>query len=358
MKYENLKRGYGNLFRRASIKPEHRAELDMWTSKILANRTRYETIAATVGCPWYLVAVIHVRESSCDFSRHFHNGDPLTARTVHRPAGRPITGEPPFTFEESAADAMMLKGFADVPSWEIERVLYELERYNGTGYFRHGVNSPYLWSFTDLYRQGKYTSDGDFDADHVDEQPGSVAIIKVLIEKGIIAMDDTMQQIIDKISSLATVVPVLAETASGPGAWLAVKAVAQVLNLPAKDTAGIDAKLDNLDASGLIERFGSAEKLLKVMLAAETPAPAPVPVEPAAGPLDNLLGGEALKGYKTFIGGAIFLAAIVAEALAPGVPSSMIVIAKWFGGVLAGAGVVAKIERLWLDFRGSFLPAK
>lgn len=363
MQYSDLKRGYGNLFRVAKIEPERRRELGDWCRKIIKNRSRYEAIAERVGCPWYAVAVIHVRESSCNFGRHFHNGDPLDARTVKRPAGRPIEGEPPFTFEASAADALRLKSWVSVPSWEIERVLYELERYNGTGYFGHGVNSPYLWSFTDLYIAGKYVEDGKFDSSAIDQQPGCAAIIKMLIERGEIELKTggDMQSVVDKIKGLEIVVPVLASAATGSSALLAVRAVAEVLGVRPKDVEALDEALDELGASELVSALMSAERKLEGFLDVQS-APAALvsskPAEPAAGPLDNLLGGEAFKGYKTLIGGLIFLAAVIAETLLPGASVTMIALAKWIGGFLAGAGMVAKIERLWMDFRESFFDGR
>jgi len=38
------------------------------------------------------------------FKLHLHNGDPLTARTVNVPKGRPKTGQPPFAWGISAKD--------------------------------------------------------------------------------------------------------------------------------------------------------------------------------------------------------------------------------------------------------------
>jgi lysozyme family protein len=46
-------------------------------------------VAGEVGIPWYVVAVIHNMEAGQNLRTHLHNGDSLTARTVHVPAGRP-----------------------------------------------------------------------------------------------------------------------------------------------------------------------------------------------------------------------------------------------------------------------------
>ena len=102
--------------------------------------------ATPVGTPWYVVGVIHALESSLNFGRHLHNGDPLTARTVQVPAGRPKTGQPPFTWEASASDALRYQGFDKWKDWSIPGTLFKLEGYNGFGYRDHhaDVPSPYL----------------------------------------------------------------------------------------------------------------------------------------------------------------------------------------------------------------------
>ena len=86
----------------ASILPARLAEVDAMVRKILSRRATYEAIAAITGTPWYVIAVIHARESGCDFTRHLHNGDSLQARTWRVPAGRPKWGTGPYTFAESA----------------------------------------------------------------------------------------------------------------------------------------------------------------------------------------------------------------------------------------------------------------
>ena len=85
-------------------------------------------------------------ESSLNFKRHLHNGDPLTARTVHVPSGRPRQGDPPFTWEQSAADALTLRNLGPRTDWSLSGTLYALEGYNGWGYRRYHpeVFSPYL----------------------------------------------------------------------------------------------------------------------------------------------------------------------------------------------------------------------
>ncbi|NIG57593.1 hypothetical protein [Chitinophaga sp. Cy-1792] len=138
--------------------------------------------------PWYFIACVHYLECTFSFKKHLHNGDPLTGYTVQIPVGRPKVGHPPpFTFEESAVDALKLMGFDKVSSWKLPFILRKLEAYNGFGYFLYyNINSPYLWSFSNHYTKGKYVKDRKFDKEAVSAQLGSAVILKRMEERGLI----------------------------------------------------------------------------------------------------------------------------------------------------------------------------
>jgi lysozyme family protein len=149
------------------------------------NRSRYKFVEKATGVPAQLVFCIHQKESDCDFSTCLHNGDPLPGPTVHVPKGRG-----PFkSWEEAAIDALKVDKLADNASWSIERMLYLSESYNGWGYQTGaGVNttpprtSPYLWTYTDQYEKGLYTSDGYFSPYAVSKNPGVASLLKVLTQ--------------------------------------------------------------------------------------------------------------------------------------------------------------------------------
>lgn len=165
------------------INPNKTSVIDSIIKKIQSNKSRYEAVAETINCPWQYISVIHYRESSLNFKRHLHNGDPLTARTTHVPKGRPIKGFPPFTWEESAEDALKGQGWNTGIDWDISNpdVLDILERYNGLGYRKKGLPSPYLWSFSSNYKRGKYVADGKFDPNVIDQQCGVAVLLKLLL---------------------------------------------------------------------------------------------------------------------------------------------------------------------------------
>lgn len=143
--YTRYKDGYQKLFDTMEIKPN--LEIGLITQRITSARTRYEEVASKTGVPWYFIGIIHNLECSGDFRKHLHNGDPLTARTVQVPAGRPPNGKPPFYWADSAIDALTYQKLVGIPEdeWTVPFMLFTLEGYNGFGYRNKGINSPYLW---------------------------------------------------------------------------------------------------------------------------------------------------------------------------------------------------------------------
>lgn len=161
--------------------------LDSWkpiagktVKDIYAHRERYKPICDKFKMPVETIGAIHSLESNRNFKTHLHNGDSLEFRTVHVPKGRPVDGQPPFTWEESALDALRLMG-TNIHSFDtIPQELFYLEKYNGTGYRNHpGHKSAYLWSGTTISTPGKFVRDGVFDPKAVSDQLGAVAIIKL-----------------------------------------------------------------------------------------------------------------------------------------------------------------------------------
>ncbi|WP_340107455.1 hypothetical protein [Pikeienuella sp. HZG-20] len=183
-KFSEIAAEYEAMFHAARPRPAHRREIEAVVGRVLRGRAAYQAIEAEIGAPWAVVGVLHGLEAGFDFSRHLHNGDPLTARTRRVPAGRPATGTPPFTWEESAADALRGHGLHRIEDWTLARTLYEIERFNGFGYRYRRAPSPYLWSFSTQYTSGKYVKDGVYDPNAVSRQAGAATILKAMIAAG------------------------------------------------------------------------------------------------------------------------------------------------------------------------------
>ena len=183
-----LRAEYTNLFATCQLSPASQAAIDSMVDRIVQNQARYQSVASQLSIPWYFVGTIHSLEASLNFNSHLHNGDPLTQRTVHVPAGRPSAGNPPFTWEASALDALTLDGLDQVTDWTTPGTLYQMEKYNGFGYrTKHPeVLTPYLWSMSNHYTEGKFTADGLFDPDAVSTQIGGAVILRRMAERGII----------------------------------------------------------------------------------------------------------------------------------------------------------------------------
>lgn len=182
--FDALQDEYATLWASMEIRAAAMPAMSNTARKIIAARSRYEAIESATGVPWFVVGIIHAMEAGLRFDRHLHNGDPLTRCTVQVPAGRPAKGKGPFTFEESACDALLMKRLDAVPAWTVPRIAYELERYNGWGYrlYHPEVASPYLWSGTTHYSRGKYVADGKWSATAVSVQSGAMALLKRIAE--------------------------------------------------------------------------------------------------------------------------------------------------------------------------------
>lgn len=186
-----LRPEYQRLWDAVQIKPGREADLDAIIARIVAGRARYGIASEKSGVPWHFIAVVHSLEGSGNWNTHLHNGDSLKRRTVNEPKGRPVTGSPPFTWEDSAADALAQKGLSKATDWSIPGLLYQLERYNGWGYrlYHAATLSPYLWSFSNHYARGKYVADGKWSSTAVSAQAGAAVLLRRMFDRKIITFD-------------------------------------------------------------------------------------------------------------------------------------------------------------------------
>jgi len=147
--------------------------------RLVAAKSRYQVVAARTGVPWWVIAVIHQRESSQSWSRSLAQGDPWNRISVHVPAGR----GPFASWEEAAMDALVncAPRAARNKDWSVGGTLTKLEEYNGLGYAARGRPSPYIWAGTNQYHSGKYVRDGVYDPATVDSQPGCAGLLLAMM---------------------------------------------------------------------------------------------------------------------------------------------------------------------------------
>jgi len=151
--------GYDLLYKTARVHDSKKDEVQEAVDLMLKNQERYREVARTVGMPWEIPACIHEMEFDQDFSRCLHNGQRWDRVTTKVPKG---VG--PFnSWYESSVDAMttlnkrMKSAIKDWDGiWTVPVALYSFEMHNGFGFRKRGINSPYLWSYTQHYTKGKY----------------------------------------------------------------------------------------------------------------------------------------------------------------------------------------------------------
>jgi len=176
---------YEDLWNRHTIRKEWQPAAIAAAKTILSGRLLYEKLCQNINpkMPWYVPGILHMMESHCNFKRHLHNGDSLQHRTIQVPAGRPLKGEPPYTWLDSAADALTLHHFQLYQSWRLDQILYRFECFNGLGYRSRHIYSPYLWSGTTFYTKGKYIEDNKFDPELVSDQVGAAVLFQYVTDK-------------------------------------------------------------------------------------------------------------------------------------------------------------------------------
>lgn len=147
---------------------------------LVASKARYQEVESKTGVPWWIIAVIHEREASQNWNTQLGQGDPLNKISVHVPKGRG-----PFkTWEDGAVDALVncAPYAAKWKDWSVGGALTLLEMYNGLGYANKGKPSPYIWAGTNQYTSGKYVSDGVYEPNVIDSQPGCAGLLMTMME--------------------------------------------------------------------------------------------------------------------------------------------------------------------------------
>lgn len=197
---ENAKRWAGMEINPASL-AHIQAVVDKLSTAIA--QARYKQVEARVGVPWRVVAVIHERESSQSWRGSLAQGDPWNEVSTHVPKGI----GPFSSWVEAAVYAMKFCGPrpANNKDWSAAGTLDLLERYNGLGYAKRQVPSPYLWAGTNQYSAGKFIADGHFDPEAVDKQIGCAPMLKLLGMAIAAKPTELVEQKMNPISLMMTV---------------------------------------------------------------------------------------------------------------------------------------------------------
>jgi lysozyme family protein len=172
----------------AEVKSQYIPQVDKVVRRILLNQKVYKCVDKKTDTPWYVIAALHNMESSGSFRHHLHEGSPLTRRTRWVPRGRPKTGNPPFTWEYSAVDALSYDKMGEKRWAYLFDTLWAVQGYNGTGYWKYhrSTPTPYLYAKTSIEKPGKYVSDGKWSSTARSKQIGIAAIWKRMEDKKIL----------------------------------------------------------------------------------------------------------------------------------------------------------------------------
>jgi lysozyme family protein len=183
--FEILKPEYSNLLAVMKVRPECVKLVDEVAVKLLGYKSRYEAVSQRDGVPVIFIAASFEREASSNFTKNPAQGWPLHSASHWVPHNGPF---PDWT--SAALAAYHLNGLDRVgaANWTWELLCFYGEMFNGMGYRDyHHMHSPYLWGGTNVQTVGKYTSDGQFDAAHMDEQLGIVPVMRRMVE-----LDETL----------------------------------------------------------------------------------------------------------------------------------------------------------------------
>lgn len=171
---------------KVTLTASQQAELKAFQDNWVANKGRYQAVAAKTGVPAELIAAIHYRESSMDFGTYLHQGDKLGKKAVHVPKNIPIF----YVWEDAAVHALnMKKGLRDALSMnenttDESALTSYAEAYNGMGYSNRGMASPYAYAGTDQYSKGLYVADGKFSKYAKDRRLGVFALTRGIDANG------------------------------------------------------------------------------------------------------------------------------------------------------------------------------
>lgn len=170
------RKSYAEIIPTLKINENKIIEVKLLVEKFHKTRERYEAVSSLTGVPSDVLFALHYRESSLNFKGVLHNGERILGtglKTRLVPKGRG-----PFeSWEEAAIDAMEIEKGKFPLVWDMNGKLQFCEAYNGLGYKKKGMPSPYVLSWTNGYIKGKYVADGKYDANFVDQQCGTAAIL-------------------------------------------------------------------------------------------------------------------------------------------------------------------------------------
>lgn len=159
----------------AAMKELRPLEAGLAARRLLTHRDRFLAVQKACGVPALWLMPTWEREGP-SFESYFGNGDPISHPTRDVPRGR----GPFSTWEDGCIDSLHLDHITACAAWTWPAACYHWELWNGFGPRLHGRPSGYLWAGTDVYRGGKYVSDGVWSPRTWDHQLGTVMVARAI----------------------------------------------------------------------------------------------------------------------------------------------------------------------------------
>lgn len=138
--------------------------LNTFVKRYKENYDAYKAVFDATGVPPELIAAEHFREAGGNLNRDLASGDPIDPNNWVNEAIK--------TMSVNYMQKFVPKDYNDLSQW-----LEHAERHNGLANRDCGRPSSYIFSGTHFYTKGKYTFDGYFDPNHVDQQLGIVVML-------------------------------------------------------------------------------------------------------------------------------------------------------------------------------------
>lgn len=179
MRYAEIWPRYAKYWDTMVTSPGREKEFTDEAQDAVNHKMIYKEIEDESKVPWAMLAVIHRREASSNFSRYLGNGQPLSQRTTIVPRNRgPFTG--PNAFIVGALDAIKIEGWGAITDWRVEKQLYYCLLFNGVGSEAWSHPSSYIWGGTNIQQPGKWVRDHVWDPHFPDTQPGCAPLLKAI----------------------------------------------------------------------------------------------------------------------------------------------------------------------------------
>lgn len=170
------------------IKPSFWPAAQKFAKRALSHKAEYMAISETIKnqtgkyVPWWFIPLVHEREcvrGVDNWTCNIAQGSPFNAKSRVVPYNGPF-----HSFREAAIAALVNEAphAANNTNWSGGGAMTIAEAYNGTGYAKKGLPSPYVWSGSNRYIKGKYVADHKFDPNKVDTQLGVAISLRAMME--------------------------------------------------------------------------------------------------------------------------------------------------------------------------------